>query len=210
MNNHCIGGVLLLAVAVLISSCASTNIDFAALNADGSPVWTTSVPQSTKYIYGVGNAKFSNERNSSAAADARARADLSRRLQSTIQDATAVYLADSGGAVAEAFETITVQAVHLTVQGIQVERRYVSGDGTAYSLVSFEAKKLKELYQMAANDYLENQKLTRKEERNEYLSDLKDLLNNGSKTADTAGEPVDAEKLAKILEAGLRELGYTE
>ena len=70
---------VVLVIAIMLASCA-TETDITEKNADGSPIWTTEVPQSNKYVYGVGSAKLSNQQNSRTAADANARADLSRKL----------------------------------------------------------------------------------------------------------------------------------
>lgn len=217
--------ILILLALSLIVSCASTETDIDAVNEDGSPVWVTDVPESRKFIYGVGSAKLSNDNNSQNSADARARADLARKLQATIQEATVNYTNDAEGSLLNAYEQLTMQMVNFTVQGIKVEQRWKAPDGTIWSLVSIEAKTLDDQYALAANDYL-NQLEAKKVETDNKLADLLTELSaiEGDTTAirdeairvansqiaeyDVALNGIDAGALASAIDAYTTAMGY--
>lgn len=168
--------LFLILVAVLVfTSCTSTETDIKEVNKDGSPVWVSEVPQSKKYVYGVGSSKLSNVQNSRDSADLKARTDLARKLQATINEATSVYSIAADDETSNVFETLTIQTVELTLRGVKIEARYTSSDGTVWSLVSLEAKKVKDLYKIAANDYLnklENKKIEVENQKAAAISDL--------------------------------------
>ena len=217
--------ILILLALSLIVSCASTETDIDAVNEDGSPVWVTDVPESRKFIYGVGSAKLSNDNNSQNSADARARADLARKLQATIQEATVNYTNDAEGSLLNAYEQLTMQMVNFTVQGIKVEQRWKAPDGTIWSLDSIEAKTLDDQYALAANDYL-NQLEAKKVETDNKLADLLAELSaiEGDTTAirdeairvansqiaeyDVALNGIDAGALASAIDAYTTAMGY--
>ena len=217
--------ILILLALSLIVSCASTETDIDAVNEDGSPVWVTDVPESRKFIYGVGSAKLSNDNNSQNSADARARADLARKLQATIQEATVNYTNDAEGSLLNAYEQLTMQMVNFTVQGIKIEQRWKAPDGTIWSLVSIEAKTLDDQYALAANDYL-NQLEAKKVETDNKLADLLAELSaiEGDTTAirdeaikvansqiaeyDVALNGIDAGALASAIDAYTTAMGY--
>lgn len=217
--------ILILLALSLIVSCASTETDIDAVNEDGSPVWVTDVPESRKFIYGVGSAKLTNDNNSQNSADARARADLARKLQATIQEATVNYTNDAEGSLLNAYEQLTMQMVNFTVQGIKVEQRWKAPDGTIWSLVSIEAKTLDDQYALAANDYL-NQLEAKKVETDNKLADLLAELSaiEGDTTAirdeairvansqiaeyDVALNGIDAGALASAIDAYTTAMGY--
>lgn len=217
--------ILILLALSLIVSCASTETDIDAVNEDGSPVWVTDVPESRKFIYGVGSAKLSNDNNSQNSADARARADLARKLQATIQEATVNYTNDAEGSLLNAYEQLTMQMVNFTVHGIKIEQRWKAPDGTIWSLVSIEAKTLDDQYALAANDYL-NQLEAKKVETDNKLADLLAELSaiEGDTTAirdeairvansqiaeyDVALNGIDAGALASAIDAYTTAMGY--
>ena len=217
--------ILILLALSLIVSCASTETDIDAVNEDGSPVWVTDVPESRKFIYGVGSAKLTNDNNSQNSADARARADLARKLQATIQEATVNYTNDAEGSLLNAYEQLTMQMVNFTVQGIKIEQRWKAPDGTIWSLVSIEAKTLDDQYALAANDYL-NQLEAKKVETDNKLADLLAELSaiEGDTTAirdeairvansqiaeyDVALNGIDAGALASAIDAYTTAMGY--
>ena len=161
---------LLLILVAILSGC-ETGTDIDAVNEDGSPIWTTEVPQSNRYLYGVGRAKLANSINSENAAESAARADLARKIQTSIHEAQSSYTADSTGAVAEAYERITVETVNITMRNVVVEQNWTAPDGMVWALVSFRMKDLDDLYELAANDYL-NQVEARKAETERNLVDL--------------------------------------
>lgn len=139
-----------LLVLALLCSCA-TNIN--KVNADGSPIWTTVIPESNKVIYGVGKAKLSTESNSQMSADANARADLARKIDVSIKESITNYTNDAAGVVKNAYEQLLIEVVSVTMKGVTVEQRWTSPDGTVWSLVSFPVKKLPSLYADSANDF---------------------------------------------------------
>ena len=216
--------ILILLAVLLLASCA-TETDIDELNADGSPIWTTIVPESSKYVYGVGRAKLSTEANSANSADANARADLARKLQSTIKEATANYTNDSEGSLLEAYEQITLQVVNFTMQGVKTEQRWSAPDGTVWTLVSLEAKSLDDQYALAANDYM-NQIEEKKAETEDRLAALLEALaeeegdsqmvkDAAEKKAselisgyDSQLEGIDVEALAAAIDAYTTSLGY--
>lgn len=145
--------VVCVLVLFLCASCTTVkNVE--GTNADGSPVWTTEVPFSKRCLYGVGRAKFSNAQNSEKAAEVQAYADLARKVTATIKESTAVYANDSSSTLAEAFESIVLVSTNVTLKEVMTVDKWMSPEGEAWALVSLETKKLKKIYQDAANDYL--------------------------------------------------------
>lgn len=108
--------ILLLASISLLFSCA-TGTDITAKNKDGSPIWITTLPESTRLYYGVGSAKLSNIQNSQSAADTTAKSNLAKQLESTIKEATGVYSNETMGTVIQAYEKITMEVVNVTMRG---------------------------------------------------------------------------------------------
>lgn len=190
-----------LAVAALLVSCA-TQTDITEKNEDGSPIWTTEVPQSTKYVYGVGSAKLSNAENSAEAADAKARADMSRKLQVMMSDAVAVYSQDSEGYVLDAYESITVQTVSISIRGIKTEQRWTAPDGTVWSLVSVPTKDLDDIYGLEANNFknkLEKDKLALEQQ---YYNALEDIA--AAELAEMEADKAEAEKEAALADLAVQ------
>lgn len=187
--------ILALMALVLLASCA-TETDIDAVNDDGSPIWTTIVPESNKFVYGVGRAKLSTEANSTNSAEANARADLARKLQSTIKEATTNYTIDTEGELRNAYEQITMQVVNFTIQGVKTEQHWTAPDGTVWALVSIEAKSLDDQYALAANDYL-NQIEKQKADTESKLADL--LATLEEKEEDTTAIKEEAQKQASKL-----------
>ena len=165
-----------LVIVILVCSCA-TGTDITEKNADGSPIWTTEIPKSTKYLYGVGRAKLLMESNSQQAADAQARSDLALKIRVNMKDALAMYSDEASNVVVSAFETLIVQSVNLTMNKVVVEQRWTAPDGTVWSLVSFRVKDLPDLYADAANDYLnqlEEKRISTEKKLADLLEELKD------------------------------------
>lgn len=145
--------VLLLVSVLMVCSCA-TGTDINKKNRDGSPIWTTEIPKSSRLIYGVGSAKLLVPTNSQQAADATARADLALKIRANLDGSMAVYSSEASEAVSSAYQSVIVQSVNLTMNRVEVEQRWTAKDGTVWSLVSFRIKDLPELYADSANDYL--------------------------------------------------------
>ena len=187
--------ILAIIALVLLASCA-TETDIDAVNDDGSPIWTTIVPESNKFVYGVGRAKLSTEANSTNSAEANARADLARKLQSTIKEATTNYTIDTEGELRNAYEQITMQVVNFTIQGVKTEQHWTAPDGTVWALVSIEAKSLDDQYALAANDYL----MQIEKQKADTESKLADLLATlEEKEEDTTAIKEEAQKQASSL-----------
>ena len=165
-----------LVIVILVCSCA-TGTDITEKNADGSPIWTTEIPKSIKYLYGVGRAKLLMESNSQQAADAQARSDLALKIRVNMKDALAMYSDEASNVVVSAFETLIVQSVNLTMNKVVVEQRWTAPDGTVWSLVSFRVKDLPDFYADAANDYLnqlEEKRISTEKKLADLLEELKD------------------------------------
>lgn len=145
--------VLLIVSVLMVCSCA-TGTDINKKNRDGSPIWTTEIPKSSRLIYGVGSAKLLVPTNSQQAADATARADLALKIRANLDGSMAVYSSEASEAVSSAYQSVIVQSVNLTMNRVEVEQRWTAKDGTVWSLVSFRIKDLPELYADSANDYL--------------------------------------------------------
>lgn len=203
--------LLAVSVAIALCSCA-TGTDIDAKNDDGSPIWTTVVPESNRVYYGVGSAKLSNVQNSQSAADTRARSDLSRKLETTIKDATGVYTNEAAGEIVQAYEQITLEVVNLTMRGVVVEQRWIAPDGTCWSLVSFPIKDVDDNMAIQANDY--KNKLIEKKisidgdrkallDRIDYLEEaLKIALASNEDEASTDAEDIYAELAALLASYG--------
>lgn len=145
--------VLLIVSVLMVCSCV-TGTDINKKNRDGSPIWTTEIPKSSRLIYGVGSAKLLVPTNSQQAADATARADLALKIRANLDGSMAVYSSEASEAVSSAYQSVIVQSVNLTMNRVEVEQRWTAKDGTVWSLVSFRIKDLPELYADSANDYL--------------------------------------------------------
>lgn len=143
--------VLLTVLMLLTLSSCATGTDLKKRNRDGSPIWTTEIPSSNRYLYGVGKAKLLGESSSQAAADANARVDLARKIRVNLKDNLSTYYSESGATVTEAMEQVMVQTVDLAMNKVVVEQRWTAKDGTVWSLVSFRTKDLPSLYKDVSN-----------------------------------------------------------
>lgn len=143
---------LMLFVALMLASCA-TGTDITQKNNDGSPIWTTTIPESNKLLYGVGSAKFSTDKNSSDASYSAAVTDLARKVSVRIQDASSAYSSDADSQLLTAYENVRTLTVNITLKGVKTVERWKAEDGTVWTLVSLEAKRLPEIYNDAANSW---------------------------------------------------------
>ena len=143
---------LMLLTALMLASCA-TGTDITQKNNDGSPIWTTVIPESNKLLYGVGSAKFSTEKNSRDASYSAAVADLARKVSVRIQDASSAYSSDADSELLTAYENVRTLTVNVTLKGVKTVDRWKAEDGTVWTLVSLEAKRLPEIYSDAANSW---------------------------------------------------------
>lgn len=190
--------LLTVVLFVLVLCSCATQTDITKRNADGSPVWTTEIPKSSRYFYGVGKAKLLVEANSQQAADAAARNDLALQISVRIRDSLAMYSNEASSSVTEAYETIILQSVNLTMKKVVVEQRWTAADGTVWSLVSFRAKNLPKLYSDAANDYL-NQLEEKKITTQKKLSDLLEQLSYSTETGTQELKRLAQEKADSIV-----------
>lgn len=156
--------VFFILCTLILFCCVSCATNIHKRNKDGSPIWTTEIPKNNRKIYGIGKAKFSTESISTAAAETNAKADLARKLQSTMKDFTAIYAKDSDGENKNAYERLTVEVVNFTLKGITIEDQWTAGDGTCWMLVSIKIKDVPALYETVGKSYQEN---------NESLGDIK-------------------------------------
>lgn len=166
----------LIVLSLILFCCCTTGADLSKKNKDGSPFWTTEIPVSNRYLYGVGKAKLTMESNSQQAADAAARADLALKINVNIKNALSLYSNEASEVVISAYETLILESVNLTMKRVSVEQRWTSSDGTVWSLVSFKVKDLPDLYADAANDYLnqlEKQRVTTQEKLSVLLEELR-------------------------------------
>lgn len=132
---------LIVAMALLISSCATTN-------ADGSPKWTTKAPSNWRTYYASGYGKLSNVHNSRLRAEANATDAIARWASVTVQSAVTNYFEDSENSKVniDLLESISHQVVDITLRGIEVEKVWVALDGGVWVLSSFPIKNLKDAY----------------------------------------------------------------
>lgn len=144
--------VALAALMLLVLASCATGTDINAKNRDGSPVWTTEIPSSSRYLYGVGKAKLLGDSSSQMAADANARLDLARKIRVNLKENLSTYYSESDSSVIEAMEQVMVQTVDLAMNKVVVEQRWIDKDGTVWSLVSFRTKDLPDLYKDVANN----------------------------------------------------------
>ncbi len=140
----------LIALLVLVGLLASCGTNLNKKNVDGSPIWTTIIPSSSRQIYGVGKAKLTLDANSEQAADTVARSNLSKKIESTMKEFNTQYTMDTEGKTAQAYEQLIVETVNLTLRKVTVEQRWRAPDGTVWSLVSFPTKELPTVYSETA------------------------------------------------------------
>ncbi len=138
------------AILVLVGLLASCGTDLSKKNADGSPIWTTTIPSGGKRIYGVGKARLTLDATSEQAADTFARSDLSKKIESTLKEFNTHYTMDTEGKTAQAYEQLVVETVNLTLRKVSVEQRWRAPDGTVWSLVSLATKELPVIYSETA------------------------------------------------------------
>lgn len=194
---------IFLLLMILVCSCA-TGTDITKKNADGSPIWTTEIPKSSKYLYGVGKAKMLMSSNSQQAADAAARSDLALKINVNMKDALSMYTNEASSAVVSAYETLILQSVNLTMKNVVVEDRWTDDEGTVWSLVSFKVKDLPSLYKDAANDYLnqlEEKKINTQNKLVTLLTEMQD-----SNDADSAELKRLAQEKADAILAEVAEI----
>lgn len=217
--------LIIMIMAILAVSCA-TGTDITQKNNDGSPIWTTVIPESNKVLYGVGSAKFSTDKNSRDASYSDAVADLARKISTRIKEATASYVSDSEGAMADAYENIRVMTVNVTIKGIKAVERWKAEDGTVWTLVSFNVKDLPELYNDAANSYKAQQEERRLDIMNRYKKLLEEskehegentlaMLEMAKARADemiydieTVNAAIAAEEISETISINLERDGY--
>ena len=105
------------------------------------PKFVASPPTDSKYIFGVGNAKFSNNSSQAMqAADARARTDLANKLSTEVQAMIIDYSRIAGTennstANLTFYESISRQLTNATLRGVEVVERDRTKDGTYWTLV---------------------------------------------------------------------------
>ena len=175
---------LMLLAALMLASCA-TGTDITQKNNDGSPIWTTVIPESNKLLYGVGSAKFSTEKNSRDASYSAAVADLARKVSVRIQDASSAYSSDADSELLTAYENVRTLTVNVTLKGVKTVDRWKAEDGTVWTLVSLEAKRLPEIYSDAANSW----KAQQEEKKLSIMNKLVALKENlGDRNDDKAVE----------------------
>ncbi len=166
--------ILFLVIIVVLSSCASTS-------GSGEPGWLKDAPSSRSFIYAVGSAKMTNEKNSSDASYGLALTSLSSYLSPFIDDAVSSVSAEE---TAQAYETIKNSAVNAALLSVKKEEVYVSSDGTVWTLVSVSVENLPSLYASAAEDYV----ITLEEKRVTTEEKLEDLLKSIEITPDENGQ----------------------
>lgn len=145
-----------MAAALFMVSCA-TGTDITRKNEDGSPVWTTEIPESNKLLYGVGKARLSNTANSQDASYATAASDLAKKITVRIDEATTVYSKDAETSAKNAYESIKIASVSLTLKGVVTEDRWMEEDGTVWTLVSVKVKNLPEMYEDSSRAFIKGQ-----------------------------------------------------
>lgn len=211
-------------ILLLISCATGTNLK--ERNADGSPIWTTQIPSSSKLLYGVGKAKLTLQSNSERAADSIAMADLAKKISVNIKNATSQYSNDTASVVTNAFETIIIETTNVTMKGVVVEDRWTATDGTVWTIVSFRIKDLPKLYKDSANDYLNQLEEKRINTQNKLLQLIKEIGNESdsdslaikgaaeAKAAEIFSEidlltnSIDSKSLSDALEQYLKSAGY--
>ena len=176
--------VLTSVVVLGLVSCASF---INKKNKDGSPIWTTEIPNNTKEYYGVGKARLSSDVNSEKASLANAIADLAGKFQVTVRECTAVYTSDAEQYIVDAYERILIMSTSFTLTEVTREQEWIAPDGTVWFLVSMKASHLKDLYELSANSFLKSIK--------EKRIEAEQKLAEGIKNIETAGLSEDAAKL---------------
>lgn len=217
--------VIIMLMAFLAISC-TTGTDITKKNNDGSPIWTTEIPQSNRLIYGVGSAKFSTDANSRDASYSNAVADLARKISVRIKDASASYVSDTSEKVSEAYENIRVMTVNITMKGVKAVERWKAQDGTVWTLVSFAVKDLPELYADAANSYKAQQEERRLDILSRYNALMEENMKKGNENAseilemakersaemiseiEYVKDAIKADEVAENIISGLEKDGY--
>jgi hypothetical protein len=139
---------ILIIMVALLMGCSTTN-------KDGSPNWTTNVPNSRTTFYAIGYGKLSNFQNSLMRAEAQAKDRIARWASTTVQGALTNYFLDSGTSgeqTIEMMESISSQIVNISLNGSRMEEQWTDPDGGVWVLYSYPIRNLKEAYRLKSEE----------------------------------------------------------
>ena len=144
--------IVLSLVLILFAGCASTP----KINPDGSPYWTTHIPNSTRSTYyAVGSAKQSTNQLSQLRAESAAKDAIGRWASTSVDNSLVTFIEEAGEVLKnkqmlEVLQNLSVQTVSIALRGVAIEERYIADDGTVYVLASYPVKNLKDAYKLQA------------------------------------------------------------
>lgn len=137
--------ILIIGVALALSSCASNKIEKAAdkvpvvIGAEGvaRPTWVLSGMDSKDGIYAVGSGKMSTRANSLKVAQTNGRAELARTVQVTLKNVITTYAEDTGVKedIINYMEEATVQRTAGILNGSKQTDYWVDADETVFVLM---------------------------------------------------------------------------
>ena len=126
------------------------------------PAWAMGTPKGQDYVYGVGQAKFSNEQNSRKAASVSAKQNLAASLEVAIQGISTIYTNDAGqtdstiiSQAMQAFEELTIQKIDQVMIGVSEDEFWIAEDGTAFCLVSIPVVNVGKTLESVFEEYVD-------------------------------------------------------
>ena len=126
------------------------------------PAWAMGTPKGQDYVYGVGQARFSNEQNSRKAASVSAKQNLAASLEVAIQDISTIYTNDAGqtdstiiSQAMQAFEELTIQKIDQVMIGVSEDEFWIAEDGTAFCLVSIPVVNVGKTLESVFEEYVD-------------------------------------------------------
>jgi hypothetical protein len=142
---------ILLVFALILMTAACATKSAGSTGPVTTPEWLNDLPPED-VIWGIGNAKQSSASMSMTTAEARARTDIARQLNTKVQAMFVDYNLDAGNVNNQANsslqENVSRQVTNMDVSGARPIKRWQAPDGTWWFLV--EMKKSDARNQMAS------------------------------------------------------------
>jgi hypothetical protein len=152
--------VVVLALAVTVFGCKSDGQVRLSKDPD-IPSFVANPPAAEDAIFGVGGAKMNSPNQSLQAADARARTDLSTKLNTEVQSMIIDYNRNAGTENNQAsltfYESISRQLTTAELRGVEVVLREQTADGTYWTLMKLSKADAARQAADAIGDVYENE-----------------------------------------------------
>ena len=151
---------IILTCVFLLTACTTPNAPYApsAQAPDACvPEWAEKAKFAENAIYGVGDAIQMSRSLSKQAADARARTEIARTVETKVSAMFKDYQAQAGGddgQFTQLVQNTSKQIANTTLRGCRIEEHKYCPDGTVWSLAVYPKNEVKQ----SAKDYINNEK----------------------------------------------------